>query len=348
MPVLYRHIDLIDATARLFTAAGLEKDIAQTVSEILVEAELLGYGTHGLQFIPNYIKNIENGETGRTGEPELLRDGGSTLLFDASGLPGQWATVRALEAAMERLPNYGTVTAVTRNCANNSCLATYAKRAADRGALAIVATSSAAHGVVAPPGGKQGRLSTNPLAIGIPSEGHPILIDTSTASVSNRRIERARRTGAPLSAPVLINAAGQPSDDPEDFYADPKGAILPVGGMALGHKGFAFSLMVDALTTSLAGVGRDEKSSGSNVFVQLIDPAAFGGDAAFRRETAALSEWCRSAEPVDPAKPVRMPGDRAYARWLDQIENGVALHEEVPGLYEPVFARYGIDPPVPI
>ena len=348
MTALYRHEHLIVSTAQLFAAAGLDKPIAQTVAEILVEAELLGYDTHGLQFIPAYIKNIESGETKRLGKPTILRDGGNTLLLDALGLPGQWATVQALEMAWARLAEQGIVTVVIRHCANISCLATYAKRAADLGALAIVATSSPTHGVVAPPGGKQGRVSTNPMAIGIPTGAHPILIDTSTASVSNRQIERTRRAGGRLAQPVLIGADGNPSDDPDTFYGDPKGAIMPVGGAELGHKGFAFSLMVEALTTSLAGVGRAEQGEGSNVFLQLINPAAFGGAEAFRGETSALGDWCRDAAPVDPENPVRMPGDRAHHCWRDRVENGVSLHAEVPGLFAPVFARYGIDAPRPI
>ena len=348
MTALYRHEHLIESTAQLFAAAGLDRPIAQTVAEILVEAELLGYDTRGLQFIPVYIKNIENGETKRQDKPGILRDGGNTLLLDALGLPGQWATVQALEMAQARLAEQGVVTVVVRNCANISCLATYAKRAADFGSLAIITTSSPTHGVVAPPGGKQGRVSINPMAIGIPTEAHPILIDTSTASVSNRQIERTRRAGARLAQPVLMGPDGKPSDDPNAFYGDPKGAIMPVGGVELGHKGFAFSLMVEALTTSLAGVGRAEQGDGSNVFLQLIDPAAFRGVEAFRGETSALGDWCRDALPIDLAKPVRMPGDRAHHCWQDRIENGVSLHAEVPDLFAPVFARYGIDAPKPI
>ena len=133
MTVLFRHEHLIESTAQLFAAAGLDRPVAQTVAEILVEAELLGYDTHGLQFIPVYIKNIENGETKRQGKPGILRDGGNTLLLDALGLPGQWATVQALEIAQARLAEHRVVMIVVRNCANISCLAAYAKRAADLG-----------------------------------------------------------------------------------------------------------------------------------------------------------------------------------------------------------------------
>lgn len=346
----FRAENLIDTTASLFQAAGLEVAIARTVAEILVEAELLGYDTHGLQFIPAYIGDIEAGKTECRGEPDILNDGGSTMLLDGRRLPGQWIVVRALELALERLAASGVVTIVMRNCGNISCLATYAKRAVDRGFMGIVATSSPGNSVVAPPGGKEGRVSTNPMAIAIPTRRHPILIDTSTASVSNRQIERTNRAGARLPHASLIGPDSNASDDPAVFYGPPKGAILPVGGTALGHKGFAFSIMVEALTTSLAGVGRvdGESSHGSNVFLQLIAPDAFGGEEAFRGEASALSEWCNSAAPSDPNQPVRMPGDRAHQHWAKQMAEGVQLHADVPPLYLPVFEKYGIAPPVPM
>ena len=88
-----------------------------------------------------------------------------------------------------------------------------------------------------------------------------------------------------------------------------------------------------------------EESVGSNAFLQVIDPAAFGGEAAFRDEATVLGEIFRTAAPVNAESPVRVPGDRAYACWADRMENGVPLHPEVPGLYGLVFAKYGIDPP---
>ena len=121
---------------------------------------------------------------------------------------------------------------------------------------------------------------------------------------------------------------------------------MPLGGTKLAHKGFALSLMVNAMTTSRAGIGRaTDDSVGSNAFLQVIDPAAFGGETAFRDEATSLAETCRNAAPVKEGSPVRILADRAYACWADRIENCVPLHPEVPGRYGPVFARYGIDPP---
>lgn len=148
-----------------------------------------------------------------------------------------------------------------------------------------------------------------------------------------------------MDQPVLIDNSGQPTDNPMVLDEDPPGAILPAGGMAMGHKGFAFAIMVEALTSGLAGAGRATPGAGSNVFLQLIDPTAFGGVDAFRREMGSFAALCRETPPIDPASPVRMPGDRAMALYAEQLADGVALHPEILPRMLPLLEKYGIAPP---
>jgi LDH2 family malate/lactate/ureidoglycolate dehydrogenase len=349
--------DLTARTTQLFAAAGLDGPIAGAVAEILVEADLLGYGTHGLQFVPAYLADVEAGRTTKMGEPKILSDSGGSLLLDARLLPGQWVVVRALALALERINEHPVVTVAIRGSQNISCLATYVKRAADAGHLALLTTSTPSNAVVAPHGGRSPRLSTNPIAIGIPTDGPPILIDTSASATTNRRIERARRTGQRLPQAWLVDNAGHPTDDPEAIYTDPPGAILPAGGLDMGHKGFALALFVEALTSGLAGRGRaaaadgtgnDGPALGSNVFLQLMDPAAFGGIEAFRHETGFLAQACREAMPLAHGPAVRVPGDRAHAALSEQSAHGVALHPEIMQRMRPCLEKYGIDPPDPV
>lgn len=346
----YSHVDLMDCTALLFERAGIDFKIAHVMAEVLVEADLLGFDTHGLQFVPAYLSAIEDGQTRTSGEPEILRDEGAALVIDGRFLPGQWVARYALDTALERITNHPTVTVSICRSQNISCLATYAKRAADKGVMAILAASAPGNAVVAPHGGREPRLSTNPLAMGIPTTTTPILIDTSTASVTNRYVERTRRAGVRLPEPWLVDAEGKLSDDPEALYTDPPGAILPAGGELQGHKGFALSILIEVLTSGLAGAGRStpELAGGNHVFLQLLDPDAFGGGAAFKRETGFLAEYCRETTPINPDQPVRMPGDRAHARWADQLVNGVTLQSEILHRMMPWLDKYGLAAPEPL
>lgn len=325
------------------------------VAEILVEADLLGYSTHGLQFVPAYMKGLEGGKWTTSGAPEIVTDNAAALVIDGNWLPGQWVMVKTLETCMARMADHPVVTATVKRSHNISCLATYCKRAAEAGYLAIVAASAPGNAVVAPAGGRAARLATSPFAAGIPAPGHPILFDTATSSTTNRAIERARREGDRLAFPALVNAEGEPTDDPNALYTDPPGAILPMGGMDTGHKGYALSLLIEALTSGLSGFGRapgdepgDEPAGGNTVFIQLTNPAAFGGAQAFSRETGFLAEICRTAPAMDDDTPVRVPGDRAFALYRDQTANGVELHPEIMPRMAPLLEKYGIAAPAPL
>ena len=342
----YTSTALIDTTRQLFTAAGLDDGIAQVVAEILVEADLLGYSTHGLQFVPAYMAALEAGKWATSGEPEIVNDSGAALRIDGRALPGQWVTVNALQLALERTKTHPVVTVAIGKCHNISCLATYCRRAALQGVMAIVAASAPSNAVVAPAGGRAPRLSTSPIAAGIPSKPHPILFDTATSATTNRAIERAKREGADLPFPSLVDADGNPTTDPNAIYTDPPGAILPMGGLETGHKGYLISILIEALTSGLSGWGRaDDESFGNTVFLQLLNPAAFGGLGAFTEETAHLADSCRNAAPMAGNDAVRMPGDKAQAMWDDQSAGGVELHPEILPRMQPLLDKYGIAPP---
>jgi len=186
---------------------------------------------------------------------------------------------------------------------------------------------------VAPYGAVAGRYTPNPIAAGCPTDGDPVLMDISASTTTNGMTARMNRAGRGERLPGLwlIDNQGNASDDPRVMLSDPPGAILPLGGVEQGYKGFALGLLVEALTSGLSGYGRadDAKGWGASVFMQLLDPAAFGGRERFTRETGWLAQACRTASVKPGAPPVRLPGERALALRRQQLASGVALHPEV-------------------
>ncbi len=157
---------------------------------------------------------------------------------------------------------------------------------------------------------------------------------TRSSSTSARRRPRRRsasarsKAGQRLPGPWIVDGTGHPTDDPRPLVEDKSGALYPLGGADLGYKGFALGVLLEAITSALAGHGRHAREArwGCSVFLMLIDPANFGGRAAFARETSWLADASRAAT-VAPGQPaVRMPGDHALLRRADQLANGVALH----------------------
>lgn len=316
----------------LLVRAGLATEQASCVASILVEGDLLGHSTHGLQLLTSYVRDAEAGRMATGREPTVISDRDSALTWDGHFLPGPWLVTKAIDAAFERLQRHPVVTVVIRRSHHIGCLAAYLSRATDRGCVMLLSCSDPSVASVAPFGAVAGRYTPNPIAAGFPTDGDPVLLDVSMSTTTNGLVARLQRTGAEVRLPGLwlVDNAGGASDDPAVMLAQPPGAILPLGGIDLGHKGFALGLLVEALTSALAGHGRADGETrwGATVFLQLIDPAGFAGLDAFRRETGWLAATCRQAPVAAGAAPVRLPGERALALRREQLEEGVALHPE--------------------
>jgi len=335
--------------SQLAQHAGLAADRADDVAGILVEADLMGHTTHGLALLGPYLKSLEDGTMTAAGQPQVVADRGAAVTWDGNFLPGPWLVLRAMGVAFARLPEHPVVTVAIRRSHHIGCLAAYLKRATDRGYAMLLLCSDPSVASVAPFGALAGRYTPNPLAFGFPTDEMPVLIDISASTTTNGLVGRLNRAGKGerLGGRWLVDNRGEATDDPAVFLADPPGAILPLGGMDLGHKGFGLGLLVEALTSALTGYGRadGERRWGASVFIQLIDPAAFGGRDAFVRESGWLAQACRTAPVKAGAPPVRMPGERALKLREQRLAEGVPLHAEIMPSLEPWAKKLGVAMP---
>jgi len=346
----YRVTDLIEYATALFTAAGCDGDKPATIAEGLVEADLLGHTTHGLQLAPSYLGEIASGKMTRTGQPEIVADRGGAVTWDGRKLPGVWLTAKAVDLAVDRAPTHGVVAVAIRRSHHIGCLASFLQRATDRGLMMIIASSDPAGASVAPVGGRKAVFTPDPIAVGIPTDGEPILIDMSASITTNGLSNRLHREGKRFPGAWALDADGRPTDDPAALFATPPGTLLPTGGTDHGHKGYGLALMIEALTQGLSGFGRAEAPTSwvASVFVQVIDPGAFGGAAAFCRETGWTAAACRSNPPAPGVDAVRLPGQRGLENKRRMMAGGVALY---PGILEalgPYAKAFGETPPQPL
>jgi LDH2 family malate/lactate/ureidoglycolate dehydrogenase len=225
---------------------------------------------------------------------------------------------------------HGTGTIVIQRCSHIGCLAAYLEEAASRGFLVIIACSDPDNRTVAPFGGTEGVYSPNPLALGIPAEGDPIIIDVSMSATSNGLIHQKKNEGRQLEHPWLLTADGKPTTDPETFFQNPPSTILPLGGTESGYKGFALGIMIEALTSALGGYGRVKEPGrwGASTFVQVINPDSMAGSSYFQNEIQNLRDQCLSSKPIHTDQPVRMPGDAGLQRKRFQLQNGLSLRAD--------------------
>lgn len=338
------------ATARaLLIAAGMPAAMTDDVADTLVEGDLLGHDTHGLALLAPYLGELQSGAMRTQGSYRVLSERSATALWDGERLPGPWLTRRAIDAAIERAQQAGTGTIVIRRSHHIACLAAYLTRATDRGCALLLSCSDPNAASVAPHGGLAPVFTPDPLAFGVPTSGEPVLIDLSASLTTNGMTARLHRHGRRLAHPWLLDAAGVATDDPAVLFNEPKGTILPTGGVDAGHKGYAMALIVEMLTGALAGHGRADPREGwgATVYVQAIDPAAFGGRAAFERQADWLAQACRSNPPRPGVDAVRLPGERALRLRREQLQRGVALQADIMPALVPWSEKLKVALPAP-
>jgi LDH2 family malate/lactate/ureidoglycolate dehydrogenase len=342
--------DLIDYATALFTAAGCDGEKPGIIASGLVEADLLGHTTHGLALAPAYLWALDSGSMLARGEPEVVADRGAVVTWDGRRLPGVWLTSRAVDLAVERAATHGTATVVIRRSHHIGCLAAFLQRGTDRGMMVIVASSDPSVASVAPFGGRTAVFTPDPIAIGIPTDGDPILIDMSASITTNGFSDRLRREKKRFPGQWALDAAGIPTNDAAVIFTSPPGTLLPTGGTDHGHKGYGLALLIEALTQGLGGFGRANQPTGwgASVFVQVIDPAAFGGTDAFRCQTGWIATACRASPPVPNGDPVRLPGERGLERKCRALAHGLTLYPGLIAGMEAFEIRFGVAAPTPI
>ncbi len=331
MTARYAADALRSTAAAMLSAAGMDVVFARAVATVLVEGDLLGHDTHGLALLAPYLDELEAGTMQGHGDYEVVSERAAAALWDGGRLPGPWLTLRAVDDAIERAQRCGTATVVIRRSHHIACLAAYLMRATERGFVLLLSCSDPNAASVAPHGGLKPLFTPDPLAFGVPTSGDPILVDLSASLTTNGMTARLHKQVRRLAHPWLLDAAGQATDDPAVLFTEPRGTILPTGGVDAGHKGYALALIVEMLTGGLAGFGRADPKEGwgATVLVQAYDPAAFGGTAAFLRQADWLVAACRANPPRPGLGAVRVPGQRGLALKREQLQHGIALQEDI-------------------
>lgn len=342
--------ELMDFCLSCLSALDVAPDMQRDVAEVLIEGDLLGHDTHGLALLPMFLDQFEKGVMSRSGSFKIISQRKATAVWDGERLPGPWLVRRAVELALEMAKDCGTGTVVLRRSQHIGCLAAYLEPVTRTGHVMLLASSDPSAASVAAHGGREALFTPNPLAFGFPTEGDPVLADISASLVTNGMARRLASKGEKLVQPWLLDAEGEPTDDPAVLFARPSGAILPLGGIEAGHKGFALTLLVEMLTGGLAGSGRADPSEGpgATVYLHILDPVALGGEAELRRQMQWITDACHRSETRPGVPRVRMPGEQGLRRRRMQVVEGVGLRPEITRALEPWANKLNLSMPAPV
>jgi LDH2 family malate/lactate/ureidoglycolate dehydrogenase len=293
--------------AQLLAAAGAPPKHARTVALHLVDAEMCGARSHGLQRVPQYAAEIAAGEIDPSAEP-AVDGGGARWLVDGRRGFGQVAGAAAVECLRSTVGELGLAFVGVHNTGHAGRIGAYVEALAAEGMVAIAVCSGPRSGHrVAPFGGIEGRLATNPIAWAAPRAGEaPLVSDLSTSSTAEGQIRLLRALGRSAPNGALQTATGEPTDDPAALYTSPPGTLQPLGGEVFGHKGTGLGLLVEVLATLLAG---DDPTDAQRVGNNLALIGIGGGDDLAAR-VAGLAAYVRSSPPRRGVSAVLLPGER--------------------------------------
>lgn len=300
--------------ARLFEAAGVPPEHAALVSRSLVDSNLCGHDSHGVIRVPQYVGFLREGKLSKDSKSTVVVETPAMLSLDGNWGLGQVQAFDLLDRLWAKAQTMGVASGTLRRTGHIGRLGEYAEWVAARGGALFATVNSHGSGRrVAPPGGTQGRISTNPICLGAPTPSDPLVLDFSTSVCAEGKVRVAHQKGSPVPAGWIQNARGESTTNPADLYTDPPGSILPFGGEQT-YKGFGLGLMLDALAGGLSGgecsrPDRPMPGMANCVVFVVWNTDLFGGSEMFPQTVGGLTDFVRNTPRASGVNEITLPGD---------------------------------------
>lgn len=305
--------------ASAFAAAGVVPAEAAIVADVLVEAEERGYYSHGVMRLPSFLEMARGRSLRSPAQIEITREAPAAFSVDAHDSWGPVAGLRVMQMCVERARQTGICAGSIVHLGHVARLGHYVEAAARENLIGMFALSGdPASAAMAPWGGREARLSTNPLALGFPRPGgDPVVVDISSTQAARGKILLAAARGEPIPDTWALDGDGNPTTDPKRGLP-PSGSMTPMGG----HKGYAIAVAIELLCGGL--VGEYPPKNGA-VFAAAINVAAL----------TTLSEYASAVDELDrivhssPLRPgfdeILLPGAASARRKREAQRSGIRV-----------------------
>jgi LDH2 family malate/lactate/ureidoglycolate dehydrogenase len=321
---------LVKACTQVLEKVAVPRDQAETIAQVVIEADLRGVESHGVLRLPAYVHRVQAGLMTPTTELKVLQERGATVLLDAQGGFGQVAGVRAMSDAIERARKHGVGFAGVRNANHFGIAAYYTMMALPHKMIGMAATNAAPS--MAAWGGTSAVLGTNPICVAIPTgQDVDIVLDMASSIVARGKIRSAVSKGGRIPLGWALDADGRPTEDPEAALG---GTLLPIGG----PKGYGLALVVDALAGVLTGSDygvhlssvHDLSRRASVGFVmQAVDITALADWAEYQKEVGSLVSEIRTSPRASSVDRIFLPGEIEWLARRQRMESGIPVPVKV-------------------
>lgn len=326
---LFQEKFLLDAIKKIFISYGSSESEALLVAETLISSSLMGLDSHGILRVPQYVESIKNGQIVPGSKIEVIEETNNTAVVNVNWNFGQVGARFAAEIALKKALSDNISCVILKKSNHLGRLGSYTEYIANNGLIGLAMCSSLGAGHwIAPWGGSEGRLATNPISFAAPTKKNPILVDISTSVISEGKIRLIRNCGGELPEGCILNAKGETTTKTSDFYSKPMGTILPLGGIYYGYKGYFLSIIVEILSRVLSGEKYLENSMGSmgnGLWIMALNIEAFMNKKKYFKEINSLVEYLNSSHLSLGFSRITIPGDREFDERKKRKKNGIPI-----------------------
>ena len=315
--------------AGLLVGAGASQQEADTVARGCINANLVGHDSHGIILIPSYVERIKVGHIVPGAPFKIVQESPSTTVIDGHWGFGFVVNERAMQMTIEKAKVTNVAAATVYRQSHVGRLGAYPLMAAQAGMIGIAtADSGRSPKAVAPFGGREARLGTNPIAIAVPSDlPGPLCLDMATSAVAVGKLTLAQARGEKIPLGWIVDKDGKQTTDPARFR--PGGALLPLGGTE-GYKGSGLAVIVEILCGLLTGLGFGVEPTGRHndgCFLAVFKVDAFRPLAEFKREVAEFARYLKDTPLSEGSTGVFYPGEVEYLREQERRKNGIEIED---------------------
>jgi len=309
-------------------ALGLPDADAATVGRLMAQADLQGSDGHGVIRLPQYSRRILAGGVNVKPNIQVVQERAAMALIDGDNGMGHLVMQQATELAIQKARTCGIAWVGSRFSNHAGPASLYARMPLAHDMLGLYfAVGNANH--LPPWGGLDMLLSTNPIAVAIPTaEEAPIVLDMATTVAAYGKVKAKAQRGEMMPEGWMIDRQGQPLLDPK---RSEEGFLMPIGG----YKGYGLSLVVGLLAGTLNGaaMGRsvidfnhdDHSVTNTGQAIAVIDPAAFGDVGEFKARVDQLVRELRGSERMPGVERIWLPGEQSEAKRATYERDGIPI-----------------------
>jgi hydroxycarboxylate dehydrogenase B len=334
-------------TREIFVRKGASQEDAETVSDLLVRANLAGHDSHGVIRVSSYVQAIDDGKLDPKAKAVIEMDSGATALINGNWGFGQVVASEAMRTAIDKGKKYGVSAVSIHNCWHVGRMADYCLMAEEQDMIGLTVVNSVPS--VSPFGGVQRIFNPSPLGAAVPSGmERPFMLDISMSVCAQGKIDLKRARGESLPPGWIIDRNGNPSVDPNDFYEG--GSILPIGG-DVGYKGYGMAFLIDILSGALSGSGcasSPDFKGGNGVFMLALDVARFGDLEGFKGRMKEVITNVKTSRRAPNVSQIMIPGEPEFVTEEERRVNGIFVEDPTWDAISKVAKSLGVPIPEPI